>query len=75
MFAAGTGTEEAQQATAQILEQDPSSSDGAGPATWGALEEHGGCSIKQRHQVSYITWHSRGDYFASVAPTGLLQQC
>ena len=70
--AAGTGTDEAQAATTQTLAaaQTPSSSASSPVATWEALEGHEGLAIKQNHQVSYVTWHARGGYFASVAPTG-----
>ena len=70
--AAGTGTEEAQSATTQTLEaaQTGGGSASSGVATWESLEGHQGVAIKQRFPVSYITWHARGDYFASVAPTG-----
>ena len=78
--AAGTGTDEAQSATTQTLEaaQTAGNSASSGVATWESLEGHEGLAIKQRFQVSYITWHARGDYFASVAPTGKhlwLQKC
>ena len=75
--AAGTGTDEAQAATTQTLAaaQTPSGSASTPVATWEALEGHEGLAIKQNHQVSYITWHARGDYFASVAPTGMCLFC
>lgn len=69
---AGTGTDEAQAATTETLEAAgvPSSSAASAVATWKPLEGNEGVAIHQQHQVSYVTWHSRGDYFASVAPTG-----
>lgn len=68
----GTGVDEAQSATTQTLKQaQVVTSTAATPvATW---EEHegGGVSITHRQPVSYLTWHAKGDYFASVAPTGM----
>ena len=68
---AGTGTDEAQAATSQTLRQAQVAS--AGPstpvATWQAYESDG-ITISHRAPVSYLTWHAKGDYFASVAPTG-----
>ena len=35
------------------------------------LAEHeGGAELVHLHPVRQIAWHARGDYFASVAPTG-----
>ena len=66
----GTGTDEAQSATAQTLKQAQASSGPEGlVASWQAFEEEG-VSISHRQPVTYLTWHSKGDYFASVAPTG-----
>ena len=72
-FSAGTGTEDAQSATAHTLKQGRAGSSGAAApvATWQAFEDEG-VAISHRQPVTYLTWHSKGDYFASVAPTGQL---
>jgi hypothetical protein len=41
-------------------------------ASWTA-RDGGGVDIITRHPVTHVTWHGRGDYFASVAPTGATQ--
>ncbi|KIZ07232.1 block of proliferation 1 [Monoraphidium neglectum] len=41
-------------------------------AAW-AAREGGGVEIAARHPVTHVCWHGRGDYFASVAPTGATQ--
>lgn len=68
---AGTGTDEAQAATSQTLRQAQvaSTTPGTPVATWQAYESEG-ITISHRAPVSYLTWHAKGDYFASVAPTG-----
>ena len=68
---AGTGTDEVQAATVQTLKeaQEPSSAVSAPVASWEAYEGDG-IAISHRQPVSYLTWHAKGDYFASVAPTG-----
>jgi hypothetical protein len=68
---AGTGTGEAQTATSQTLRQAQvgSAAPGSPVATWQAYESEG-ITISHRAPVSYLTWHAKGDYFASVAPTG-----
>ena len=68
---AGTGTDDANSATAEILKQAQAGGSGvAAPvATWQAYEGEG-VSIAHRQPVTYLTWHAKGDYFASVAPTG-----
>lgn len=66
---AETGTDEAQDATAKALQAAPVSPAAAPLAPW---EQHGvgAVAIAHKHPVTYITWHAKGDYFASVAPTG-----
>ncbi|DBA78870.1 hypothetical protein WJX77_008759 [Trebouxia sp. C0004] len=70
----GTGTDEAQTATSQTLRQAQvaSAAPGTTVATWQAYESEG-ITISHRAPVSYLTWHAKGDYFASVAPTGNTQ--
>ena len=35
--------------------------------------EGGGLELVQQFPVTHVAWHARGDYFASVAPTGNTQ--
>ena len=71
MSFAGTGTDVAQDATERTLKQAQAVSTASGTpiATWQAYEADG-VSIPHRAPVTYLTWHAKGDYFASVAPTG-----
>lgn len=71
MSFAGTGTDEAQDATEKTLKQAQAVSTASGTpvATWQGYEADG-VSIPHRAPVTYLTWHAKGDYFASVAPTG-----
>ncbi|KAI8473407.1 MAG: NUC169 domain-containing protein [Monoraphidium minutum] len=46
--------------------------DAAPLAAWTARPD-GGVDVAARHPVTHVTWHGRGDYFASVAPTGATQ--
>jgi hypothetical protein len=39
----------------------------------GGIEEGGGAVILHKFAIKHVTWHARGDYFASVAPTGNTQ--
>ena len=32
-----------------------------------------GAELLHGHAVAHVAWHGRGDYFASVAPTGNTQ--
>ena len=71
MSSAGTGTDEAQDATERTLKQAQAVSPASGTpvATWQGYKAEG-VSIPHRAPVTYLTWHAKGDYFASVAPTG-----
>lgn len=67
----GAGTDDANSATAEILRNAQAGNGTAAVAAWQGYEGEG-VSITHKHPVTYLTWHSKGDYFASVAPTGLL---
>lgn len=41
-------------------------------AKW-ATRPDGGMELQTGHAVKHLAWHARGDYFASVAPTGNTQ--
>lgn len=77
LLEAGTGTGEVERAAAEAVEaacsqSAPAAADGARPmCSWQQLAEHeGGAELVHLHPVRQIAWHARGDYFASVAPTG-----
>ena len=40
---------------------------------WQKLPEGEGLELVHQHSVTHVAWHARGDYFASVAPTGNTQ--
>ena len=44
-----------------------------GSSGGGGSEEGGGAVIVHKFTIKHVTWHARGDYFASVAPTGNTQ--
>ena len=67
----GAGTDEANSATAEILREAQAGDGAAAVAAWQGYEVEG-VSITHKHPVTHLTWHSKGDYFASVAPTGQL---
>lgn len=77
---AGTGNEEQEAATQQALQQAlaaAAAAPNAGElASWaaapGSLGE-GAVEVAHKFPVKYVTWHARGDYLASVAPTGNTQ--
>ncbi len=41
-------------------------------ATWSRRDD-GGVEIAHKFIVKHVTWHAKGDYFASTAPTGNTQ--
>lgn len=82
----GTGNEEQEAATEAALQQAVAASGSSGS---GSIEEgqlvswqrwQGGGSgsgegvvVLHRFPLKHVTWHGRGDYFATVAPTGNTQ--
>ena len=74
---AGTGAEQDAAALQALTPpaQQQQQQDGAkvGMCRWQKLAEGEGLELVHQHSVSNVTWHARGDYFASVAPTGNTQ--
>ena len=71
---AGVGSEEQEAAAAQALQAPPAIEASAKVlCRWQARETGGGLDLVHQHPVRHLTWHARGDYFASVAPTGNTQ--
>ena len=77
MGVTGTGPEEVERAAEEALESacqqaTPAADDEARPmCRWQRLPElQGGVELVHLHPVRHLAWHGRGDYFASVAPTG-----
>lgn len=70
----GVGDEESEEATAQALKllEAASPAASASPVQW-QVRPDGGLLLQHNHSLAQITWHSRGDYFATVAPTGNTQ--
>lgn len=68
----GTGSDEVEEAAAAAVQPPVQPSNKAGPAiaTWQRHADTQGLEIVQHFPVTHLTWHSRGDYFASVAPSG-----
>lgn len=73
----GTGTEEQEASTLSTLGASVTAAAGGELATWQRAELGGGAEgaveVLHRFGVKHVTWHARGDYFASVAPTGNTQ--
>jgi ribosome biogenesis protein ERB1 len=73
LLPSGLGGEEVRAAAAKALEvpssTSSSSSSSSELATWSPRAD-GGVELVTKHPVRQVTWHARGDYFASVAPTG-----
>ncbi len=64
----------------QVPTPAPGSSDGDAPplATWSsrppeAAGDLPGLTVTLRFPLRHVAWHGRGDYFATVAPTGNTQ--
>jgi ribosome biogenesis protein ERB1 len=59
-----------------VAEPEASTSAGAVPegsvAEW-VQRRDGGLDLVHRHAVKSVAWHARGDYFATVSPTGNTQ--
>ena len=73
---AGTGAEQeaaALQALAAPQQQQQQEGAKAALCRWQKLAEGEGLELMHPHSVSHVTWHARGDYFASVAPAGNTQ--
>ena len=48
-------------------------SDKASLCQWQKRADGDGLELVHQHSVSHVTWHARGDYFATVAPAGNTQ--
>ena len=73
---AGTGAEQdaaALQALTPPAQQPQQEGAKAALCRWQKLAEGEGLELVHPHSVSHVTWHARGDYFASVAPAGNTQ--
>ena len=73
---AGSGAEQeaaALQALAAPQQQQQQEGAKAALCRWQKLAEGEGLELVHPHSVSQVTWHARGDYFASVAPAGNTQ--
>lgn len=69
----GTGTEEAEAATAQALQPPEEQGEKASCKWQSAQDVKGALELKHSFALSHVCWHGRGDYFATVAPTGNTQ--
>ena len=75
LWVVGLGDEECEEAAGEALSRVAAAapaSDAVPAARW-EVREGGGMQVVHRHSLSQITWHSRGDYFATVAPTANTQ--
>lgn len=61
------------QALAPPAQQPQQEGAKAALCRWQKLAEGEGLELVHPHSVSHVTWHARGDYFASVAPAGNTQ--
>lgn len=67
------GDEEAEEAAAGALALAEGAAGGAEAAVRWEARPEGGLQLIHKHSLAQITWHSRGDYFATVAPTANTQ--
>ena len=71
---AGVGDEEnAEAALAALKLSSAASSSKDGAVVQWRQRDDGGLELQHSHSLRQLTWHSRGDYFATVAPTGNTQ--
>ena len=71
---AGVGDEENEEAAMAALKLNPQASSAKeGAVVQWRQREDGGLELQHSHSLRQLTWHSRGDYFATVAPTGNTQ--
>eukprot|EP00891_Asterochloris_glomerata_P004761 jgi/Astpho2/4761/fgenesh1_pm.00067_%23_71_t len=74
LLSPGLGNEEVRAATAEALQLPTAAAAGtAAVAAWRQRPNGEGLEVVHQHPVTHVAWHSRGDYFASVAPTGNTQ--
>jgi ribosome biogenesis protein ERB1 len=77
LLPSGLGGAAVEAAAAEALQVPAAAANGGGDqpaplASWTARAD-GGVDIVCRQPVTHVTWHGRGDYFASVAPSGATQ--
>ena len=72
-MSAGLGTEEAEAATAQAIQPPEKEGEKASCQWQSAQDVQGALELKHQFAVSQVHWHGKGDYFATVAPTGNTQ--
>ena len=75
MRCAGLGAEQ-EAASLQALQAPQAGKAAGGKAAlckWQPRADGEGLELVHQHPVKHITWHTRGEYFASVAPTGNTQ--
>ncbi|KAL4425519.1 hypothetical protein ABPG75_009535 [Micractinium tetrahymenae] len=87
LLPSGTGSEEQEAATEAALQAALAAAGGTGSGgveegqlvSWQWRQESGGGSgeggvlVLHKFSIKHVTWHARGDYFATVAPTGNTQ--
>lgn len=66
----GLGSEEAQAASAELLRAPKQGDSSKQLCQWQEAERKGGLELVHQHPVQHLSWHSRGDYFTSIAPSG-----
>ena len=67
------GDEECEEAAVEALTVVPVPASDVAPAVRWESREGGGMQLVHKHTLAQITWHSRGDYFATMAPTANTQ--
>ena len=73
MRCAGVGAKQ-EAASLQALQAPAKAAGGKGAlCKWQPRADGEGLELMHQHPVKHVTWHARGEYFASVAPTGNTQ--
>ncbi|KAK9914855.1 hypothetical protein WJX75_001346 [Coccomyxa subellipsoidea] len=73
LLPAGVGAKQ-EAASLQALQAPAKAAGGKGAlCKWQPRADGEGLELMHQHPVKHVTWHARGEYFASVAPTGNTQ--
>eukprot|EP00241_Pyramimonas_parkeae_P017894 CAMPEP_0114284504 /NCGR_PEP_ID=MMETSP0059-20121206/4683_1 /TAXON_ID=36894 /ORGANISM="Pyramimonas parkeae, Strain CCMP726" /LENGTH=811 /DNA_ID=CAMNT_0001405329 /DNA_START=33 /DNA_END=2468 /DNA_ORIENTATION=- len=74
LLPANVGGEAMQESTRTMLTPQSEATQEGGLANWNLWQGDGGkfsgLEISTKFPIKQVTWHHRGDYFATVAPTG-----
>lgn len=74
VFGTGLGSEEVESESLERLRLQKQDKSKENPVCrWLDSDLEKGLELSHSFQVHYVSWHSKGDYFTSLAPTGNTQ--